>query len=268
MTDYNWNLPWSGGCRCDRVRFRVDQAPLLTAACHCKGCQRMTAGAYSLTATVPVAGFHIEKGETVLGGLQQEAEHHFCEFCKSWLFTKPPGLEHALNLRASMLDDASWFRPFVQVCTDEAIPGCLLSTPRSYPNIPPMEEWAKASAEFAQSHGAAKVTLETVFGHICCRDLEVSRAWYEKLFGREADARPMDGLAEWHHPPTTGLQLFQAPEHAGHSHVTMAFKNLKAERARLQGQGVEVADIDQQESFDIMILRDPDGNMVVLTQPR
>ena len=32
-----------GGCRCGQVRFRIDGGPLITMACHCTGCQRMTA---------------------------------------------------------------------------------------------------------------------------------------------------------------------------------------------------------------------------------
>src|SRR3546814_16148897 len=50
MTD--WKLPWDGGCRCGRTRFRVSAPPLLAEACHCTGCQRMTASAYSLSLAV------------------------------------------------------------------------------------------------------------------------------------------------------------------------------------------------------------------------
>jgi hypothetical protein len=42
-------LPIEGGCRCGRVRFRLAEQPWLEAACHCRGCQRMTASAFSTT---------------------------------------------------------------------------------------------------------------------------------------------------------------------------------------------------------------------------
>ena len=50
-------LPIEGGCRCGRVRFRLSEQPWLEAACHCRGCQRMTASAFSTTLVVPEAGF-------------------------------------------------------------------------------------------------------------------------------------------------------------------------------------------------------------------
>ena len=46
--DEGWKLPWNGGCRCGAVRLRVTKPPLLAAACHCTGCQSMSASAFSL----------------------------------------------------------------------------------------------------------------------------------------------------------------------------------------------------------------------------
>src|SRR5215213_574415 len=87
MSD-SWKLPWEGGCRCGAVRIRVTKPPLLTGACHCTGCQKMTASAYSLTLTLPADGFEVTKGEPVLGGLRGPvSHHHHCPDCLSWIFT-------------------------------------------------------------------------------------------------------------------------------------------------------------------------------------
>src|ERR1700748_3221529 len=67
MTDRS--LPWGGGCRCERVRIRVAAMPILTMACHCRGCQRMSASAYSLSAMFPSSGFEVTVGEPVIGGM-------------------------------------------------------------------------------------------------------------------------------------------------------------------------------------------------------
>jgi hypothetical protein len=40
----------SGRCRCGQVQFEVESAPLITMACHCTGCQRMTGSAFALSA--------------------------------------------------------------------------------------------------------------------------------------------------------------------------------------------------------------------------
>ena len=56
-------LPLDGACRCGRVKIRISAPPLLTMACHCTGCQRMSASAYSLSAAIPSEGFAVTAGE-------------------------------------------------------------------------------------------------------------------------------------------------------------------------------------------------------------
>ena len=51
-----WNLPWHGACRCGAVTLRIGAPPILTMACHCRGCQKMTGGAFSLSVAIPEAG--------------------------------------------------------------------------------------------------------------------------------------------------------------------------------------------------------------------
>ena len=45
----DWKLPWTGACLCGQVRIKVAQAPVFAAACHCRACQKLTGGAYSLS---------------------------------------------------------------------------------------------------------------------------------------------------------------------------------------------------------------------------
>ena len=42
-----------GQCRCGATRIEASGPPLITMACHCTGCQRMTGGAYSLSSFYP-----------------------------------------------------------------------------------------------------------------------------------------------------------------------------------------------------------------------
>lgn len=150
MTD--WMLPWTATCRCGRIEMRISAPPIVTMACHCRGCQRMTASAFSLSALIPAAGFEVTAGEPVIGGLHGDARHFHCDYCKSWLFTRPAGMEDLVNVRATMLDDASWFRPFVETCTAEALPWAKTGATHSFPNIPPVEAFGPIVAEFAAAH--------------------------------------------------------------------------------------------------------------------
>jgi hypothetical protein len=148
-----WNLPWEAGCRCDRLRMRVTEPPVVTMACHCAGCQRMSASAFSLSVLVPASGFEILRGETVIGGLHGPARHHFCAHCKAWVFTQPEGMDAFVNLRATMLDDHAWYVPFVETCRAEGFPWAVTGASHSFPNLPPPDVFGPIVADF-QARGA------------------------------------------------------------------------------------------------------------------
>lgn len=145
-----WNLPWQGGCRCGQTRIRVSAPPLLASACHCAGCQRMTASAFSLTATIPSEGFAVTAGDPVIGGLHGSTRHYFCPHCMSWMFTRPAGMEEFVNLRPSMLEDHSWFVPYIEVWVQEKLPWASTPAARSFPTEPAFEDYAGLIDEFAR----------------------------------------------------------------------------------------------------------------------
>ncbi len=133
-------LPLSGSCRCGRVAIRITAAPICTAACHCRGCQKMAASAYSLTAMVPADGFEVTRGETAIGGMKApELAHHFCPDCMTWMFTRPAGLPF-VNVRPTMLDDISWFRPFMETFASTKLPFAETGAVRSFEEFPRNEE--------------------------------------------------------------------------------------------------------------------------------
>lgn len=145
----DWKLPWDGGCRCGQVRIRVSAPPMLAMACHCAGCQRMSASAYSLSLAIPTEGFEVVAGEPVIGGLHGATRHFFCPHCMSWMFTRPEGLDHFVNLRATMLDDHSWFAPFAETCTREGLPWAKTAAKHSYPGFPEFDAYPKLIEEYA-----------------------------------------------------------------------------------------------------------------------
>ena len=111
------------------------------------------------------------------------------------------------------------------------------------------------------------MALNKIFAQLNCTDLRAGIAWYEKLFGRPPDARPMDGLAEWHHRDSAGLQLFENPRDAGHGTLTLIVDGLRDEHLRLERAGLNPGDIEPATSTTLVRLNDADGNLVVLAQP-
>ena len=146
------DLPMTGHCRCGQVAVRVTAAPLLTGACHCTGCQRMTASAFSLSVAIPAEGFEVTQGEPVRGGLHgDEARHFHCPHCMSWMFTRVGAGEGAfVNLRPTMLEDVSWFEPFIESYTSEKLPWATTPATHSFEKFPPEESYPDLIAAYAK----------------------------------------------------------------------------------------------------------------------
>ena len=139
-----------GGCRCGTVRFSVSAEPLITMACHCKGCQRMTASAFSLSALYRAADFVVTQGEPVVGGARNaDVTHYCCADCMSWLFTRPTGLPDFVNVRATMMDDCAAYTPFIETQTEEMLPWAVTGARHSFGRFPAMEEFPALMAEYA-----------------------------------------------------------------------------------------------------------------------
>lgn len=129
-------LPLEGACLCGAVRVHVTAPPLLTFACHCRDCQKLSASAYSLTAMFPADGVSVT-GELVTGGLRSERrKHHFCPTCLNFIFTRIRGADSRVNLRVSLLDDPSWFEPFVETMTEEKLPWASVPAAHSFARYP------------------------------------------------------------------------------------------------------------------------------------
>lgn len=144
-----------GTCRCGQTEFEVSAAPLITSACHCRGCQQMSSSAYGLHATVPADAFRVTRGEPVKGGLQgPKADHYFCPFCKSWMFTRIPGFDQIVNVRSVLLDDPKWSKPFVDMMTSEKLDWVETTGAHSFEGFPPPEDFFRLIEEFAAAEVA------------------------------------------------------------------------------------------------------------------
>lgn len=144
-----------GGCRCGQVRLRVESPPMITMACHCTGCQRMTGSAFSLSSLFPSTCFEVVAGEPVIGGLRGATRHYFCPECMSWLFTRPEVMDELVNVRSTMLNDAQSYRPFIETYTSEKLPWASTGAVHSYAKFPLPEDYPALLAEFSQSRPTA-----------------------------------------------------------------------------------------------------------------
>ena len=150
MTD--WKLPWKASCLCGGVEMKISAPPMVTMACHCRGCQKLTSGPYSLSMFLPDEGFEVTSGEPVIGALKGEHRHFYCPDCMSWLFTRPAGMD-MVNLRSTMLDNAAWAAPIMETGTASRLPFAQTGAEFSYEGFPQMSDFPTIMQAFAD-HGA------------------------------------------------------------------------------------------------------------------
>lgn len=128
--------PLKGACLCGSVQVKVTVPPLLTLACHCSDCQKLSASAYSLTTMVPSDGFFYT-GELIKGGLGSSGRtHYFCKSCLNFIFSRIEGADQRINLRTSVLNEAASLEPFVELMTDEKMPWASVPAVHSFARYP------------------------------------------------------------------------------------------------------------------------------------
>jgi len=144
-------LPLEGSCLCGMVRVSLSALPLLTLACHCRGCQKLCASDYSLTAMFPADSFSIT-GDVARGGLRSKGrEHFYCSSCLGFVYSRIAGADERINLRISVLDDAAALPPFVEVMTDEKQDWAEVSVAHSYCRFPETaEDLQRLMAEYSK----------------------------------------------------------------------------------------------------------------------
>lgn len=101
---------------------------------------------------------------------------------------------------------------------------------------------------------------------LAVKDLDASLPWYERLFGRPADSRPMAELAEWKFERGGWLQVYQGPERAGSGSCTLAVDDLDAALVGLQRAGIDPGRPIVSDKVRVVMIKDPDGNSLALSQ--
>ena len=137
---------------CGEIGMRISAPAMITMACHCSGCQKLSASAFSLSAMFPGQGFEVIKGEPVIGALHGANPYMFCPNCKNWLFTRlsGPGL---VNVRPAMFDVPEWSTPFIESMVREKLPWAGTPAKYSFEGFPAPDRYGQLMAEYAAQAG-------------------------------------------------------------------------------------------------------------------
>jgi catechol 2,3-dioxygenase-like lactoylglutathione lyase family enzyme len=111
------------------------------------------------------------------------------------------------------------------------------------------------------------MAITRILAQMTVADLTVATQWYSRLFGREPDARPMEGLIEWHLADAFGVQVWAESDRAGRSTMVLDESDLDAFVQGLDHAGIPHPEPQNATTSRILLLEDPDGNRIVITGP-
>jgi len=133
----------AGGCRCRRVRYVCDAAPVAVTLCFCRDCQSWSGGPCGNFAVIPAQALTVTGATTAFTAQCDSGRimhREYCPDCGSPLFARTP---HLLAVAVGSFDDPSPFRPTIAIWLDRAPAWVLLPDDVArYPGNPPLSSGA------------------------------------------------------------------------------------------------------------------------------
>jgi hypothetical protein len=117
------NIPFSGGCACGSIRYTGARAPVAMINCHCSDCQLSSGAPFASGIVVMTADLEISgtpKTYAVRASSGGLANRGFCPECGTPLFTQSEAHPQFTSIRFPSLDDASDFKPMLDIYTGSA----------------------------------------------------------------------------------------------------------------------------------------------------
>lgn len=107
------------------------------------------------------------------------------------------------------------------------------------------------------------MSIDHVLAVIPVADFEASHAWYERLLGRPADNRPMDGLAEWRVTDGGWVQVTLDTDRAGSALLNFAVSDMEQHLTDVSSRGLAAGVVETvTKGVQLSAIRDPDGNTI------
>ncbi len=141
--------PYTGGCLCGHIRYRITAQPGLSRLCWCRDCQRIasngTANAVFPSGAIEITGttaLHIKTADS-----GNAVTRRFCPACGSQLFSDSTGRPGLTVVRLGTLDDPSASKPTANIWTASAPAwACLDSALDQFAGGPPAPASPPATA--------------------------------------------------------------------------------------------------------------------------
>lgn len=142
----------TGGCQCGQVRYTIAALPGVVYCCHCRECQKQSAGAFGMSVPLSIAEIDLhgrlaswERG-TDRG---TRTRCFFCPDCGSRIYHRGSRSPDRITLKAGSLDDTSALQPSAHIWVSRRQPWVPLDpTLPAHPTQPDdLESWRRATEE-------------------------------------------------------------------------------------------------------------------------
>jgi hypothetical protein len=120
MTD-----PYTGGCTCGAMRYKVSGEPMLMNECRCRQCQRDSGTGHGSHLTFLGAATEVEGTAShyeVVGENGTRKSRAFCPTCGAPVYLAFPDMPDLFVVSAASLDDPSRYKPQLVMWTAAAQP--------------------------------------------------------------------------------------------------------------------------------------------------
>lgn len=109
--------------------------------------------------------------------------------------------------------------------------------------------------------------INSVISVIPVNDFEKALSFYIKLFGRDPDIVPMEGIAEWQLIENAWIQVSINPERAGTATVVVGVNEIEAQCEECISATLSIGDIVEYPGIIKMAeINDPEGNTIAFVQ--
>ena len=108
--------------------------------------------------------------------------------------------------------------------------------------------------------------ISNALASLAVNDLRSAERWYERLFGRRADATPMPEVSEWKFTGGGWLQVYENRQRAGAGSVTLAVDSVDEQIDALQKLGLDPGQPMITKVVKVVMIKDPDGNSIAFAE--
>jgi len=137
--------PLTGGCRCGKVRFRMESAPIITHCCHCRLCQQVSGAPFRVNAMIETDRLTVLEGKPQ--PFQGAGSHKVfqCPDCRLTLWSHHPKLGDVIAfVGVGVLDNGECLPPEAHYFTRSKHPWVTL--PAGLPVFEELGDPGKAGA--------------------------------------------------------------------------------------------------------------------------